>query len=306
MRSFHMFKRYELHNHTNQSDAIITCRELIDLMVADGVDCFAITDHNTVSGQPIIRKILGEEKLPIQCAYGMEYTTYFGHIVCPVLESYVPWDSINRHKPELLFEACKAADAVTGIAHPFSYGDPVARGCRFEMDVRDFSSVDYIEVINNPELLHEVNEKGILWWEELVLKGERIAAAAGMDLHVIEDMSMKYATYAEGVEGGDAVMELRSAMKNQRTWVSNGMLAVWTIEGDAVRFALEDVHKPGFVPAEKYILALKSKNGVREFDITPGTLELPLSGLSDIEIPKLYAGKSDLENLLCIAPVIRK
>ena len=35
-----MFKRYELHNHTNESDANLTCRQLVDHMVADGVDCF--------------------------------------------------------------------------------------------------------------------------------------------------------------------------------------------------------------------------------------------------------------------------
>ena len=166
-----MFKRYELHNHTTQSDANITCRELVDHMLADRVDCFAITDHNTTSGQPIIRRILGEEDLPIRCAYGMEYTTYYGHIVCPVLERYVPWDSIDRRRPELLFRACKEAGAVTGVAHPFSYGDPFARGCRFEMEITDFSDVDYIEIVNNPEPLHEVNEPGILWWESLVLEG---------------------------------------------------------------------------------------------------------------------------------------
>ncbi|MBO7404883.1 MAG: CehA/McbA family metallohydrolase, partial [Clostridia bacterium] len=191
-----MFKRYELHNHTTESDAGITCRELIDHMLADGVDCFAITDHNTVSGQPIIRKILAEEHLPIACAYGMEYTTYFGHIVCPVLEQYVPWDSINKKKPELLFEAAKRAGAVTGVAHPFSYGDPFARGCRFEMEITDFSNVDDIEIINNPEPLHEVNEPGILWWESLVLSGVKVAACAGMDLHGLDSMAMKFATYA--------------------------------------------------------------------------------------------------------------
>jgi len=301
-----MFKRYELHNHTNQSDALISCRELIDHMVADGVDCFAITDHNTTSGQTIIRKILSEENLPIQCAYGMEYTTYYGHIVCPVLEQYVPWDSINRFKPELLFAACKAADAVTGVAHPFSYGDPFARGCRFEMTITDFSNVDYIEVINNPELLHEVNGPGILWWEELVLKGEKLAACAGMDLHELSSMAMKYATYAEGEPGGDAVAELKSAVKAQRTWISNGMLLVWTIDGDCVRFELVDVNKPGFVHPEKYLMTLKNSEGTREYEITADGLALPLSELSGTEIPKLYGNSVALENLICISPVIRK
>ena len=301
-----MFKRYELHNHTDQSDARITCRELLEHMLADRVDCFAITDHNTTSGQRIIRGMLEESDLPISCAYGMEYTTYYGHIVCPILTEYVPWDSINRNNPELLFEACKKAGAITGVAHPFSYGDPFARGCRFDMTIRDFSAVDYIEVINNSEPMDRINSKGILWWEELVLRGERLAAGAGMDLHELNDMSMRFATYAEGSKDGDAVEELRKAIEQQRTWVSKGMLVTWEMDGGCVRFALEDVHKPGFVPSDRYILTLKNKNGVRAFDMTSGVLMLPLDGLEEIEIPKLYGENTAPDALICIAPVIRK
>ena len=303
-----MFKRYELHNHTSESDAKITCRELVDRMVSEGVDCFAITDHNTISSQHIIRKIFAEENPPLQCAYGMEYTTYYGHIVCPVLEQYVPWDSINRHKPELLFEACKGAGAITGIAHPFSYGPPFAQGCRFEMQVRDFSNVDYIEIVNNPEPMREVNGPAIRWWEKLVLEdGIRIAACAGMDLHYTSTpMAMRFATYAEGEEGGDAICELRTALAKQKTWISKGMLVNWTIENDTVRFDLCDVHKPGFIPSDTYTLTLKNKDGVREFDLTGGSLTLPLSELAEAEVPKLYGGEAVLENLICVAPVIRK
>ena len=300
-----MFKRYELHNHTTESDAGITCRQLIDHMLADGVDCFAITDHNTVSGQPIIRKILAEEHLPIACAYGMEYTTYYGHIVCPVLEQYVPWDSINRKKPELLFEAAKRAGAVTGVAHPFSYGDPFARGCRFDMEITDFSNVDYIEIVNNPEPLHEVNEPGILWWESLVLSGVKVAACAGMDLHGLDSFAMKFATYAEGREGGDPVEELKAAVAAQRTWVSKGMLLLWEKTGDTVRFTLHDAKKPGFVPAEKYILTLKTKDVTSAWDIPSGGIELPLSEIGERAVPKLYGGDTTLKNLVCVAPVIR-
>jgi hypothetical protein len=300
-----MFKRYELHNHTDQSDANITCRQLIDHMIADGADCFAITDHNTVSGQPIIKKILAEEKLPIRCAYGMEYTTYYGHIVCPVLEEYVPWDSINRRKPELLFEACKKAGAITGVAHPFSYGDPFARGCRFDMEITDFSNVDYIEIVNNPEPLREVNEPAILWWEELVLRGEKVAACAGMDLHNLDDMSMKFATYAEGEEGGDPVGELRAALSVGRTWVSKGMLVDWEIREDTVRFSLCDAHKKGFVPSDRYTLTLKNREGTRAFDLTESGLSLPLYEIGGIAVPKLYGGEPVLENLICIAPAVR-
>ena len=85
-----MFKRLELHNHTTESDAVFTCRELTDFMVADHVDAFALTDHNTISGHDKIRKILKENNLPVSCIYGMEYTTYYGHILCLNLHEYVP------------------------------------------------------------------------------------------------------------------------------------------------------------------------------------------------------------------------
>ncbi len=300
-----MFKRYELHNHTTESDAGITCRELIDHMLADGVNCFAVTDHNTVSGQPIIKKILAREHLPIACAYGMEYTTYYGHIVCPVLEQYVPWDSINRRKPELLFEAAKRAGAVTGVAHPFSYGDPFARGCRFEMEITDFSNVDYIEIVNNPEPLHEVNGPGILWWESLVLAGVKVAACAGMDLHGLDSFAMKFATYCEGEKGGDPVEELKAAVAAQRTWVSKGMLVTAEEKDDMVRFTLVDAKKPGFVPSDAYTLTLKTKDGTRAYDITAGAVDVPVSELGEAAVPKLYGGETILENLLCVAPVIR-
>ena len=302
-----LFKRFELHNHTTESDAVISCEELLRRMVEEGVDCFAITDHNTISGQFIIRKLLRETGLPIQCAFGMEYTTYFGHIVCPVLETYVPWNSINRHKPELLFEDCKRAGAITGIAHPFSYGEPFAQGCRFEMEIRDFTNVDYIEIMNAPEPLITVNIPALLWWEELVLNGIRVSACAGMDMHRRTDaFAMKFATYAEGTAGGDCVAELKAALEKQRTWISKGMLIDWHIESDTVSFVLRDVKKPGFIPSGCYTLTLKSREGIREFDITEGELTLPLSELSDVEIPKLYGGGLAWEDLVCVAPVIRK
>ena len=301
-----MFKRYELHNHTTESDAGITCRQLTEHMIADGVDVFAITDHNTVSGQPIIRKLLAEENLPIRCLYGMEYTTYYGHIVCPVLEQYVPWDSINRKKPELLFRACKEAGAVTGVAHPFSYGDPFARGCRFEMEITDFTDVDYIEIVNNPEPLHEVNEPGILWWEKLVLSGVKVSACAGMDLHGLNDMSMCFATYIEGTKDGDPADELRAALAVQRTWVSKGMLVLWEGTEDGIRFTLHDAKKPGFVPSDRYVLTLKAKKWTKEYDITSGSVTIPYDEIRfEDAVPKLYAGDPILDNLICVAPVIR-
>ena len=216
-----MYKRLELHNHTTESDSSLSCKELLEIMEADRADAFAITDHNTISGHSIIKKLLDNGDYKIKCIYGMEYTTYYGHILCLNLHVCVPWDSIDFFKPELLFNAARAKGALVGIAHPFSFGAPFAKGCRFEMKVNDFSAVDFIEVFNNPEPLHEVNEKGLHWWEELTLDGKRLAATCGMDLHGHWDMGNQYATFIEGEEAVDIEAELSHAIKGVRTWVSN-------------------------------------------------------------------------------------
>ena len=342
-----MFKRYELHNHTTESDASISCRELYEIMRKDRVDVFAITDHNTISGHRIIRSLLEEkarlaspdEFLP-DCVYGMEYTTYYGHILCLNLERYVPWDSIDKNRPELLLEAAKKAGAIAGIAHPFSYGDPFARGCHFDMTIHDFSAVDFIEIFNDLEPLHEVNEKGLLWWEDLVLSGLPIAATCGMDLHGDWDMSMQFATYAEGEKGGDPAEEIAAAIAAQKTWVSKGPLLVWeridddrnsssalAEAGHAFRFTLTDTRKPGyrFEQSDRYLITLRGKDSLLKVPMKRCAPERParpdssndnpalfsadvpadLLQASPVWIPKLYRGEDILENLVCVAPPLK-
>ena len=60
-----MYKRLELHNHTNESDAVFTCKELTDFMVADQVDAFALTDHNTISGHCKIKTLSPAWNIPL-------------------------------------------------------------------------------------------------------------------------------------------------------------------------------------------------------------------------------------------------
>lgn len=307
-----MYKRLELHNHTTESDSSLSCKELLEIMEADRADAFAITDHNTISGHSIIKRLLDNGDYKIKCIYGMEYTTYYGHILCLNLPVYVPWDSIDFFKPELLFNAARAKGALVGIAHPFSFGAPFAKGCRFEMKVKDFSAVDFIEVFNNPEPLHEVNEKGLLWWEELTLDGKRLAATCGMDLHGHWDMGNQYATFIEGEEDGDVEAELSHAIKGGKTWVSKGMLLICDLKKDSksLKLSLFDSKKPGFLRTEngRYIVSLRGKNGLITKEISENEeviLSLDKLKGEDIIIPKLYIKDTDIENLVCISPVAR-
>ena len=292
------FKRLELHNHTVESDGSLTCQELTEYLAADHVDAFAITDHNTTSGQKKIEQLLEEKHYPISLIRGMEYTTYFGHILCLNLAKYVPWNSIDQHRPELLFEAAREKGALVGIAHPFSYGDPFARGCRFEMTVSDYSKVDFIEIFNNPESLHEVNERGTNLWMSLIFSGYQITATSGMDLHNRAKLAGCYATYIEGKSGGNIASELDTAIHTHRTWVSKGALLLTEVlpETNELLLTFTDAHKTGFAVPKTAQVVLKGKEKTFTTSVSldkPVRVSLnQLSGTDPI-IPLLYEAASD-------------
>ena len=287
------FKRLELHNHTVESDGSLTCQELTEYLAADHVDAFAITDHNTTSGQKKIEQLLEEKHYPISLIRGMEYTTYFGHILCLNLSKYVPWNSIDQHRPELLFEAAREKGALVGIAHPFSYGDPFARGCRFEMTISDYSKVDFIEIFNNPEPLHEVNERGTNLWMSLIFSGYQITATSGMDLHNRAKLAGCYATYIEGKSGDNIASELDTAIHTHRTWVSKGALLLTEVlpETNELLLTFTDAHKTGFAVPKTAQVVLKGKDKTFTTSVSldkPVRVSLnQLSGTDPI-IPLLY------------------
>lgn len=292
------FKRLELHNHTVESDGSLTCQELTEYLAADHVDAFAITDHNTTSGQKKIEQLLEEKHYPISLIRGMEYTTYFGHILCLNLAKYVPWNSIDQHRPELLFEAAREKGALVGIAHPFSYGDPFARGRRFEMTVSDYSKVDFIEIFNNPESLHEVNERGTNLWMSLIFSGYQITATSGMDLHNRAKLAGCYATYIEGKSGDNIASELDTAIHTHRTWVSKGALLLTEVlpETNELLLTFTDAHKTGFAVPKTAQVVLKGKDKTFTTSVSldkPVRVSLnQLSGTDPI-IPLLYEAASD-------------
>lgn len=292
------FKRLELHNHTVESDGSLTCQELTEYLAADHVDAFAITDHNTTSGQQKIEQLLEEKHYPISLIRGMEYTTYFGHILCLNLSKYVPWNSIDQHRPERLFEAAREKGALVGIAHPFSYGDPFARGCRFEMTISDYSKVDFIEIFNNPEPLHEVNERGTNLWMSLIFSGYQITATSGMDLHNRAKLAGCYATYIEGKNGGNIASELDTAIHTHRTWVSKGALLLTEVlpETNELLLTFTDAHKTGFAVPKTAQVVLKGKDKTFTTSVSldkPVRVSLnQLSGTDPI-IPLLYEAASD-------------
>lgn len=310
------FLRLELHNHTTESDAAITCAELLDYMVENKVDAFALTDHNTISGHRKMAALLKGCPAPVQCIYGMEYTTYYGHILCLNLSEYVPWDSIDPGNPELIFKQIRRTGALAGIAHPFSSGYPFATGCRFEMHMTDYSAADFIEIFNNPEPLYTVNLPALMLWEKLVLEGVSIAATAGMDLHKRVPFEGRYATFIQD-QGASVSEALTEAIRSGQTWVSKGpLLTARSLSGERrAIFEIQDGKKAGCPvdPGKRYIMSLRMPGGILTGDIAP---QRPISVSWDRlaafargaepfpVIPKLYEERPEPESLLCVSPVL--
>ena len=84
--------KIDLHNHTTYSDGLLSPKELVQLAKEQGVDCFAITDHDSVFGCDEIVEYA--KKASIQVVLGMELSTdYKGHsvhIVCLFPNNIVP------------------------------------------------------------------------------------------------------------------------------------------------------------------------------------------------------------------------
>jgi hypothetical protein len=183
------------------------------------------------------------------------------------------------------------------------------------MTITDFNSFDFIEIFNNPEPLHQVNEPALLWWEDLILKGFPLSATCGMDLHGRWDMNNQYATFIEGVDGGNVEKELEDAIRHQKTWVSRGPIleSQYNPQKQTILFTICETKKPGFIhsDSDRYILSLRSMTGtvVKEFPDCR-SLEIPFNELyrdsntRSVLIPKLYQNDTAIENLVAVAPVI--
>lgn len=176
----------ELHSHTNHSDGGFTTEELLGSAKDFGYVILTITDHNTVAPYKEWEKNRhwSGELLVIP---GIEWTTYFGHMLVIGSKQMVDWRKAERDAIDSRIRKIKDSGGIVGIAHPFSIGSPICTGCRWEFEVQDYDNVDFIELWNrvNPDesfrsrLAYEM-------WTDLLKKGHRISCSAGRDWHRAE------------------------------------------------------------------------------------------------------------------------
>ncbi len=214
----------ELHCHTCHSDASFLPEELAEAARAEELDVIAMTDHNTTSAW------LPLEKTGIPFIHGIEWTTFFGHMLALGCDRFVDWrdatpDTIDRKMLQV-----HQAGGLVGIAHPFAPGSPMCTGCYWDFRVQDWTLVNYIEVWSEEfpsAALH--NQRAVRWWISLLDQGFRIAPSYGRDWHVQKFLPVPFAcTYLEAEAATESAA--LDALRGGRTLLSLGPDLEWQLE----------------------------------------------------------------------------
>lgn len=84
-----MRSKIDLHMHSNASDGIDSAEELLAKIEAAGIECFAITDHDTIAGVLVMEKLLTAQqekrKSKIQFIRGIEFSCITSLGKCHIL-----------------------------------------------------------------------------------------------------------------------------------------------------------------------------------------------------------------------------
>lgn len=223
-----MWRRIELHNHSVESDGILSVEELTAYLESQGIRAFSLTDHNTVSGWRALPAACSERGM--EFVRGCEITSYYGHLLCQNIPAYVPWDDIDEDNADLLLRRVRELGGLAGPAHPFAVPAPFSNGMHWSMKIHDYRFVDFIEVINNAHPMLPDNKNAILWWADKIFAGFSITPVSGMDLHRPRPMDGVYTTYIEVAEESRRLPlsdQLARAVRACRTCVTKGPVIDW-------------------------------------------------------------------------------
>lgn len=206
----------ELHCHTIHSDGNFTPRELQLSAKENGLSLIALTDHNTFSGYEEIDNNI------IKTIKGIEWTTYFGHMLVLGAKSFVDWrDATDDNIDEKVAQVRKNGGLV-GVAHPFQLGSPMCTGGRWDFKVQKWENVNYIEIWHESfsENNYE-NDKATAFWKSLLDKGYKLACTYGRDWHREEKTKNYGCTYLD-IPGKINPENALDAIKKGRTVASTG------------------------------------------------------------------------------------
>lgn len=260
----------ELHTHTDHSDGKQSLLELARGARALGFDCIALTDHNTMSGLHDRAQV--EEATGLTIVSGMEWTTFYGHMVTIGLTDFVDWRPAVPGDIDRGIGRVHAHGGIAGMAHPYRIGSPMCTGCYWEFEIGDWNKLDYIEVWSGafPSIKTD-NARAFRLWTERLNEGYRIAATSGRDWHTQEPTSDPLpVTYLllDAAEG-DATGQAARALAAGRASVTMGPLVTLALRAAETVYGIGDlVPKEELRPRYEAVAAI-------DFEVRAGLWDFP-------------------------------
>lgn len=229
----------ELHCHTVHSDGDFQVEELLQKAKDNHLSLIALTDHNTVSGWDE----LDDSITP--AIRGIEWTTYFGHMLVLGAKSFVDWRNALPDNIDKKIKEVKACGGLVGIAHPYQIGSPVCTGGRWEFNIRDYSNVDYIEIWHEDlNRISSENTKSPELWTTLLDKGYHIACTYGRDWHRDSQKGHFGCTYID-IEGEANEASALKGIRMGKTVASTGAKFFFRVHRHGNTYSIGDTVRRG-------------------------------------------------------------
>ncbi len=168
-----MVLKADLHLHTNYSpDSLITPEALVERCLKLGINCLAVTDHNTIEGAQIMQTMA-----PFRVITAEEIKTNEGEIIGFFLHERIP----PGLSPEETVQRIKAQNGLVGVPHPFDRlrREPL-RQAALE---RVLQEIDIIEAFNARVTVRSDNARAAAFASE-----HGLACSAGSDAHSLGEV----------------------------------------------------------------------------------------------------------------------
>ena len=198
--------RIDLHTHTLYShDSELPLDVAVRGWQREGIDCVAVTDHNTIAGALALR-----EWAPLRVIVANEVRTREGEIIGLFLQDDIP----RGLTPEATVRRIRAQGGLVMIPHPF---DRFRRSRLAEQALmRILSEVDIIEVFNARTAFGWDNRRA-----ERFAMAHGLTQAAGSDSHTAHELGRAYVEMADFTTPQEFLTALRagSLVKRKSSWL---------------------------------------------------------------------------------------
>jgi predicted metal-dependent phosphoesterase TrpH len=168
----------DLHVHTCYSkDSTSSLDKIVQYCLDTGINCLAVTDHDTISGALEMKRIA-----PFKVIVGEEVLTTCGEIIGLFLTEEIP----PHLPPEETVARIKAQGGLVCIPHPFDRFRPHSRLRRDALE-RIMPDIDLIEIYNSRTFLQRDSLRALQF-----ARSHGLPCTVGSDAHVIGEIGRSF------------------------------------------------------------------------------------------------------------------